>query len=626
MSASSANFTLNLSKHPNASAASSFSTNSAYAVSFGDQCTAVGDSSSVFVRVPAVSKTGTNFERLFSTAFNASSSSASSSSSTCIGYGTTANHVIAAFSPSSSSSSSLTLLEVDPLAVVSTSNEGVSSPEEAAESGCHTFRQLTITSLNTSSSSQSSSNSSNLQPVHFASIGNVSGVLILRDPAESKQLLAACIPNIPELVAEQTSQQNVTIASLSPSVLDICADAINVTNAATIQVLNSVRTAKHKIVLNLSEGFSFQIDQNNLTEKISISKYEQGSSSSSEQQKSNPVLNVTTTSSSDSVPLQLALKSDDYRPLQEECCICMMNLFPSEDEGDDVMPAVCILSCGHAYHRGCVDMDLKRVDEFIKQGRYFRFRRLGCSQCSSSMHDALRFPALEKMFSMRRAIDVLAKELDAKSGGSAGDDESLEDRLKRHLFYSCNTCTKPFYGGPYDCGATLSDPMAKPETLICDECCDDFVCSSHGRSAVVYKCQNCWNPAIPNKRFLGRLRLCGSCFDAQKGKPVPGDEVVPVAVQMKKTGENNNSVSAAAAPTGSPFAFLGASGWAVCGHNEEGVGLSVAGCGQCDQKLGAILAAASVKPAVSGSNDNLQDIKKHDDGEGKEKSPDAAEK
>jgi hypothetical protein len=89
---------------------------------------------------------------------------------------------------------------------------------------------------------------------------------------------------------------------------------------------------------------------------------------------------------------------------------------------------------------------------------------------------------------------------------------------------------------------------------------------------------------------LGRLRLCASCFETQKGKPAPSDDLTPFVVK-KSSAENNNSQDAAsadssfAAPEGTPFSFLGKDGWAVCGHDAEGNGLSVAGCGSCNSKL-----------------------------------------
>lgn len=535
-----------------------------WAVDFGTQCTLIADDSKATLIVPSVSSPSFDEAKAkFYYSNNRGVAPPSSSSpeihSHLIGAGTIANQATAVFV--ASNNSSVTFLAIDPLALATTCK---TDSDEVQSSGAHASRQVTFTSPL----------SQNL--LHFAPVGNVSAVIISSDENNNNKneinFHVGCIKNVPQTVfANRTSQFSVDSETNVLKLADwyVGKHPLHVP-FSKIDSVSSVRVSKNVIIATLisgSERHSVKIEQNNLTEQISsVERFTE----SSKENKTLAIGNL----NGKIVPLTI----DEYRPLAEECCFCMMNLLPEDDDSDEFMPAVCVLGCGHGYHRGCLDMDLTRVDDFVKDGRYFRFRRLACSICSSSMKDALRFGILEPMFVLRDKIGKLAAALDAKSGGSAGDDEPLEDRLKRHLFYSCSTCKQPFYGGPYDCGATLSDPKTRPENLICDECIDDFNCATHGRSNVVYKCQNCWNPALAdNKRFLGRLRLCSSCFNAQKGKPAPADDITPVAVK-REDGE------VFVAPEGTPFAFLGKN-FAAAGHDKDGVGLSVAGCSACNANL-----------------------------------------
>jgi len=333
------------------------------------------------------------------------------------------------------------------------------------------------------------------------------------------------------------------------------------------------RGAKHQVIVTaeaqdgaVPSSESVSVVQNPLTESIAMSP-------SSESAPLPRQLCVTWDGTP--TPTFLPVHRDPYREMPDDCPFCLLPLFPSDDD-PDCPPALTLLWCGHGYHRECLGCDLERVDDFIAVGRYFRFRRLACSLCHAPMRDGVRFPGLEHMWHYHDEVRRQACSLDAALGGSAHDDTPLEDRLKRHLFYLCHRCKEPFYGGPYDCGATLSDPQTKPENLVCDACIDDFVCSAHGRTHVVYKCAACWNPAKP-RRFLGRLRLCAACFSAQKGKPLPADDVTAMA-------QHNAARAPTAAPVGTPFHSIGTN-WAVCGHDAQGQGLSIAGCAACDTRI-----------------------------------------
>jgi hypothetical protein len=75
--------------------------------------------------------------------------------------------------------------------------------------------------------------------------------------------------------------------------------------------------------------------------------------------------------------------------------------------------------------------------------------------------------------------------------------------------------------------------------------------------------------------------VCTTCLAGfkGKGKPQVGDEVSPEAQQQQLPP----GTPVAAPPPGSPFAGLVE--WAVYGHDENGVGLSVAGCRACNPSL-----------------------------------------
>lgn len=599
-----------------------------WAVNFPDRCIAAGDASTIVVTTAGESKR--HFEHKL---FPGLPPLPIDGSYRNVGYFARANHCFVAYAPfprsgSSSSSNSnntaWTLLNIDPLAAVTAdTSSGSVDPNSvtgtaamarainfkavaasSADGSMPTLRLLAVVPIGgvsaclicieaTAASANGKSNSAASSQGEDASSSESSTA---KTAAASALLHIGCVRSLPRLFSHQPAGQPVSSSDSGISASDfvewvsISVPAAASAAAASSGVVNWKQFNKHKIVVALGGNgdATIAIEQNSLTDKISVvlaAETTTAAAAAANQSSKDDDAETSTSAAAimcdvkigNGAAMPTTLRTDANREMSEECCICMMPLLPTGDD-PDTMPAVQMLSCGHGFHRDCLAMDLKRADDFIQDGRYCRFRRLECMSCRGNMRDALRFPEIEWLFGLRCKVDALAKEIDSRHGGSAGDDEPLEDRLKRHLFYSCNKCRQPFYGGPYDCGATLSDPKTKPENLVCDACCSDFSCDKHGRSQVVYKCHNCWGVAKAGTRFLGRLRLCEPCVGDMKGKPAPADHISPEA----RAAASSSQEEVKAAPAGTPFFGIK---FAVAGHDGEGVGLSVAGCRGCNPNL-----------------------------------------
>ena len=91
----------------------------------------------------------------------------------------------------------------------------------------------------------------------------------------------------------------------------------------------------------------------------------------------------------------------------------------------------------------------------------------------------------------------------------------------KYLYYVCHRCHLPFWGGNKDCGAfAAGEPDTEPSLLVCESCAaSDFACPIHRHDFVVYRCQQCCNPAT--HLSLGHIRLCDRCVAAKSRDIVP---------------------------------------------------------------------------------------------------------
>lgn len=178
----------------------------------------------------------------------------------------------------------------------------------------------------------------------------------------------------------------------------------------------------------------------------------------------------------------------------EDCCtLCFC-----EFEGSDGLT----LDCGHRFHADCIGQWVGRWDEFRSKGNHIVFTN---AVCPGGCKNLMRHPLIEQsndIGSLFRSVSAMKNQLLRTM-----DPTKTEDDL---LYYICFRCKKPFYGGEKVCFRTQgSEPGKQPEDLLCEDCQHDFRCPQHGRSAVVYKCRYCCNPAT--HRSFGTRYLCERC-------------------------------------------------------------------------------------------------------------------
>lgn len=194
------------------------------------------------------------------------------------------------------------------------------------------------------------------------------------------------------------------------------------------------------------------------------------------------------------------------------------------DDGDDVVCTLCFcefedddgvtLDCGHMFHLDCVGQWAGRWDEFCGKGTHVVFTN---GVCPGGCKHLMRHPSIpqsRKICELNQKVLRLAKE-ELRFYGP----EKVSDDI---LYYICNTCKEPFFGGDRVCSRMQSsEPTKNPAELLCESCSTDFRCPAHGRSAVVYKCRYCCNPAT--QRSFGNRYMCDRCDARWTAAPEPDD-------------------------------------------------------------------------------------------------------
>ena len=69
----------------------------------------------------------------------------------------------------------------------------------------------------------------------------------------------------------------------------------------------------------------------------------------------------------------------------------------------------------------------------------------------------------------------------------------LELGIEKMIFFDCNDCKKPYFGGMKECHQ-LNPEDLKVEKRNCDNCSKNAAlkdCATHGKEFVVYKCIYC---------------------------------------------------------------------------------------------------------------------------------------
>lgn len=194
------------------------------------------------------------------------------------------------------------------------------------------------------------------------------------------------------------------------------------------------------------------------------------------------------------------------------CAICFDDLDPTDG-------SVVTLDCGHQFHKDCVGMALAAAEKYLPKGHRILFNM---AQCPSGCGCLIRHPLLAETARIADRYSKVVADVEPRAQLEYPN-EKAEHVLGSYLHYVCGTCGEPYWGGNKDCAAMMSgEADCDPKSLVCERCNTDFVCPTHQREFVVYKCAYCCNPATHFS--IGRLRLCDACVDGKRKRPLLGDD------------------------------------------------------------------------------------------------------
>lgn len=201
------------------------------------------------------------------------------------------------------------------------------------------------------------------------------------------------------------------------------------------------------------------------------------------------------------------------RSKRSKCSICLSSCTLS--------PSV-VLKCGHPCHKNCL-VDLYNEKKVMKG-------KVDVPRCNNSMickavpyHSCVKEDA-EKWEEIDSKIEEITKERmieeDIENESVHVNNPEDKDYYKQPLkfahdnfvFYFCDKCHQPYYGGHKDCEADLDDDVDIDDDFICLRCQRQFLnvdCPKHGNKTMVYKCFFCCNPA--SAFCWGRVYFCSEC-------------------------------------------------------------------------------------------------------------------
>lgn len=203
------------------------------------------------------------------------------------------------------------------------------------------------------------------------------------------------------------------------------------------------------------------------------------------------------------------------RKKRAKCTICLSccTLSPS-----------VILRCGHPCHKEC-------LVNLFNEHKSFK-GKVDIPRCNHLMtcravpfHPCVKEEA-EKWIEIDEKVEQLINErmIDEETENEKLHVNNPEDKDYFHqplkfardnfVFYFCDKCNSPYYGGHKDCEIDdlADDVITNNAPFICLRCQREFLkvdCKKHGNNAMVYKCFFCCNPAAAF--CWGRVYFCSDC-------------------------------------------------------------------------------------------------------------------
>lgn len=179
----------------------------------------------------------------------------------------------------------------------------------------------------------------------------------------------------------------------------------------------------------------------------------------------------------------------------------------------------CIqLECGHIFHYDCISTILKGR----WNGARITFGFMNCPLCGLSInHEALKLilEPLQKLLEevkskslLRLSFDGLEKHVDIITQGGKYYQDPAGFAMHRYAYYQCFKCSKPYFGGLYECAAAAPVHFDASE-LLCGSCnpLSSQECPKHGKDYLEFKCRFCCSVSV--WFCFGTTHFCDSCHN-----------------------------------------------------------------------------------------------------------------
>ncbi|KAL0214870.1 hypothetical protein P9112_007054 [Eukaryota sp. TZLM1-RC] len=194
----------------------------------------------------------------------------------------------------------------------------------------------------------------------------------------------------------------------------------------------------------------------------------------------------------------------------EFCNICFI---------DPLKANICVsLECGHYFHRDCLVEQISNGT----QTSFISFSHTLCPLCKTLIKCSD-----EQIIGLLKPIEELKVQvLDKAKRRFVFDDEHRNPRfsnpndewfnkqdeyaIHHYLYYQCNQCRNPYFGGKRECGGNEDD--VGDGNALCPSCVNPNVetdCPTHGKESIQWKCRFCCE--IATFFCHGNTHYCESC-------------------------------------------------------------------------------------------------------------------
>lgn len=218
----------------------------------------------------------------------------------------------------------------------------------------------------------------------------------------------------------------------------------------------------------------------------------------------------------------------NFRDRSTECALC---LEPFEDASGDknTMKPIITLRCGHKWHLDCIIEQIKFGSMTTQNDdQRLLFSGCQCAKCGTIFgegdHPDLPKDLIRSTDKLRSEVYALVDKLQllpclSKEGDptSVTKENLYKEALRKHAFYLCIQCKKPYYGGTIECADQFSGSSTPKESKLCPTCApaSQSACRSQNPAEhgpfLKWKCRYCCRPS----RYVcyGNVHFCDDCHE-----------------------------------------------------------------------------------------------------------------